>query len=54
MEKVVDLFGVGEADSQKLLEGGNDLSEIEQVCFSIPLISHFWNLFLDYKVPKHR
>lgn len=28
---MVDLFGVGEANSQKLLEGGNDLSEIQQV-----------------------
>ncbi|CAH2054878.1 unnamed protein product [Thlaspi arvense] len=33
MEKVVDLFGVGEANSQKLHEGGNDLSEIEQGLF---------------------
>jgi atypical dual specificity phosphatase len=33
MEKVVDLFGVGEANSQKLLEGGKDLSEIQQVFF---------------------
>ncbi|EOA31511.1 hypothetical protein CARUB_v10014699mg [Capsella rubella] len=33
MEKVVDLFGVGEANSQKLREGGNDLSEIQQGLF---------------------
>ncbi|AEE74344.1 MAPK phosphatase 2 [Arabidopsis thaliana] len=33
MEKVVDLFGVGEANSQKLLEGGKDLSEIQQGLF---------------------
>ncbi|KAL1211807.1 Dual specificity protein phosphatase 1B [Cardamine amara subsp. amara] len=33
MEKVVDLFGVGEANSQKLLEGGNDLSLIQQGLF---------------------
>ncbi|CAG7878269.1 unnamed protein product [Brassica rapa] len=33
MEKVVDLFGVGEANTQKLLEGGNDLSQIQQGLF---------------------
>ncbi|ESQ49435.1 hypothetical protein EUTSA_v10021629mg [Eutrema salsugineum] len=33
MEKVVDLFGVGYANSQKLYEGGNDLSDIGQGVF---------------------
>uniref|UniRef100_A0A1J3I921 Dual specificity protein phosphatase 1B n=1 Tax=Noccaea caerulescens TaxID=107243 RepID=A0A1J3I921_NOCCA len=33
MEKVVDLFGVGEASTQKLYEGGNDLSQIQQGLF---------------------
>lgn len=33
MEKVVDLFGVGEANTQKLLEGGNDLSQIQEGLF---------------------
>ncbi|XP_020889395.1 dual specificity protein phosphatase 1B isoform X3 [Arabidopsis lyrata subsp. lyrata] len=33
MEKVVDIFGVGEANSQKLLKGGKDLSEIQQGLF---------------------
>ncbi|XP_010486100.1 PREDICTED: dual specificity protein phosphatase 1B isoform X2 [Camelina sativa] len=33
MEKVVDLFGVGIANSEKLLGGFNDLSEIQQGLF---------------------
>ncbi|CAN8269612.1 unnamed protein product [Cochlearia groenlandica] len=33
MEKVVDLYGVGEANTLKLLEGGNDLSQIQQGLF---------------------
>lgn len=33
MDKVVDLFGVGHDNAQKLLEGGSDLSEIEEGLF---------------------
>ncbi|XP_010546836.1 PREDICTED: dual specificity protein phosphatase 1B [Tarenaya hassleriana] len=33
MDKVVDLFGVGQDNVQKLMEGGNDLSKIEEGLF---------------------